>query len=135
MPEPWGAFYLAQFSNSGLKFSMCCLMTRLKMNILYKWSKRKAPGESSISFGKNDPCPYLPPPPLKNQMVHPQTLAGQNKQNKHGGENSMLFTCRLLFSQTTQRQLKSLSGKVFIHLVLCFRYLFNKLLYLTFVIF
>ena len=89
MPEPWGAFYLAQFSNSGLKFSMCCSMTRLKMNIFYKWSKRKAPGESSISFGKNEPCPYLhslppppPPPPFPQKSNGPPTNSCGPKQTK-----------------------------------------------------
>ena len=122
VPEPWGAFYLAQFSNSGLKFlkfSMCCSMTRLRMNILYKWSKRKAQFHSEKMVRAPPPLPHL-----KNQMIHPQSLAGQNKQNKHGSENSMLFICRLLVSQTTKRQLKWLSGKVFIYLVLYFRYLF-----------
>ena len=47
VPEPQGAFYLAQFSGlKFLKFSMWCSTTRLKMNVLYKWLKWKVPFHS-----------------------------------------------------------------------------------------
>ena len=83
VPERLGAFYLAQFSNSGLKFlkfSMCCSMTRLKMNILYKWSKRKAPFHSEKMVRSHPPIPPLSLPPQKSNG--PPTKPCGPKQTK-----------------------------------------------------